>query len=251
MKTTVRKNEFTLQFIEQASKCDTKADLKILIESLKDVIDFSVWSCTLVVYDQEVKSHFNINTFPKLWTVEYVLRRYYKVDPIVLKNFSPKSLGKYQFWSNTFEECKKEATDNSNKQISFIEKSKKFSELKNGITIGCQNNFNQEGLVFSIAGPNIEDTQDNQTILSSIVYYILVAIDNTQTKLRGNILTQQETKCIDQAQRGFTNIEIAKILSIKQSTVKTHMDNAYRKLDASNRANAVAIALSKKLIKHI
>ena len=246
-----RHDDFILKFIENANQCESKEGLKTLIESLKEVIDFTIWSCTLVVYDKEVKSHFNISTFPKLWAVEYVLKRFYKIDPIVLKNYSHEHLGKYQYWDKTFEECKGQTTRLAQKQVSFMRQAQKYSDLQHGITIGCQNSLSKEGLVFSIGGPNLEDTKSNQTILSSVVYYILVALDNTQAKIRGKILTQQETRCIDQAQRGLTNIEIAEHFGIKPSTVKTHMDNAYRKLDAGNRANAVAIALSKKLIKHV
>jgi len=42
---------------------------------------------------------------------------------------------------------------------------------------------------------------------------------------------------------GNTNKEIARILGLQEITVKVHLRNIYRKMEASNRAQAVRIAL--------
>jgi DNA-binding NarL/FixJ family response regulator len=43
--------------------------------------------------------------------------------------------------------------------------------------------------------------------------------------------------------RGLTNKEIALQLGLKEITVKVHLQHAYRKIGASNRADAVRIIL--------
>ena len=86
-------------------------------------------------------------------------------------HFSPDHLGKYQYWDKTFEECEQRTIRTTKKQLLFIKQARKFTDLQHGITIGCQNSLSEEGLVFSIGGPNVEDTQSNQTILSSVIYY--------------------------------------------------------------------------------
>lgn len=55
-------------------------------------------------------------------------------------------------------------------------------------------------------------------------------------------LSIREQECLVLMARGMTNREIAKTLGIRDRTVKFHADNVMRKLGASTRAEAVAIA---------
>lgn len=64
---------------------------------------------------------------------------------------------------------------------------------------------------------------------------------------RGN-LTQRERDVMTLVARGLTGIEIANELSISPPTVESHVGNAMRKLGATNRAHATAIALHAGLI---
>jgi len=72
----------------------------------------------------------------------------------------------------------------------------------------------------------------------------------TPTSTPGPVTVEPETVLIEQLSErelevlrliaeGLTNREIAERLFIAVSTVKTHINNIYRKLDASNRAQAV------------
>lgn len=53
-------------------------------------------------------------------------------------------------------------------------------------------------------------------------------------------LSDRERDCLGFVAQGKSNWEISVILSISQSTVHTHVENAKRKLDARTRAQAVA-----------
>ncbi|WPS85893.1 LuxR C-terminal-related transcriptional regulator [Brevibacillus halotolerans] len=57
-----------------------------------------------------------------------------------------------------------------------------------------------------------------------------------------NILTKQETAILRILSTGLTNVEIAKELCISKETVKTHINNIFRKLDVSNRVQAASVA---------
>ena len=48
---------------------------------------------------------------------------------------------------------------------------------------------------------------------------------------------------------GPTNAEIASIFSIQEDTVKKHVNAVFERIGAANRAEAVAIALRKHLLK--
>lgn len=64
---------------------------------------------------------------------------------------------------------------------------------------------------------------------------------------RGN-LTQRERDVLALVATGLTGVEIASRLSISPPTVESHVGNAMRKLSATNRAHAIAIAMRAGLI---
>jgi PAS domain S-box-containing protein len=61
-------------------------------------------------------------------------------------------------------------------------------------------------------------------------------------------LTPRERQILALAAEGRSNQEIARQLVLSPATVKTHLQNIYRKLDAPDRAAAVASALRAGLI---
>ena len=73
-------------------------------------------------------------------------------------------------------------------------------------------------------------------------------IDNKNILLAGqdiNIkhLTKREKEYLSLMALGFTNYQIAFILSVTDSTVKKTLESIYNKLYASNRPNAIMIAI--------
>ena len=57
-------------------------------------------------------------------------------------------------------------------------------------------------------------------------------------------LTAREVEILTHTVRGLTNKDIANTLGLKEITVKVHLRNVYRKIGASNRAQAVRFAMS-------
>lgn len=62
-------------------------------------------------------------------------------------------------------------------------------------------------------------------------------------------LTSRQCEILDYVTRGFTNPDIAHTLGIRESSVKEHLMDIFGKIGAANRAEAVAIALRKQLLK--
>ena len=62
-------------------------------------------------------------------------------------------------------------------------------------------------------------------------------------------LTQRQIDILDGVTRGLSNVEIAKMLDISAPMVRDHLVVIFRKIGAANRAEAVAIALQKHLLK--
>jgi two-component system, NarL family, response regulator LiaR len=61
-------------------------------------------------------------------------------------------------------------------------------------------------------------------------------------------LTPREREVLDCIVKGMSNSEIAEVLSVSASTAKKHVTNILAKLDVSNRAQAVAVAMKQKLV---
>ena len=62
-------------------------------------------------------------------------------------------------------------------------------------------------------------------------------------------LSPRELQCLDLLARGHSNEGIAKCIGIKQPTVAMHLANARTKLKAGSREHAVAIAITKGLVR--
>ena len=75
-----------------------------------------------------------------------------------------------------------------------------------------------------------------------------LALDARAEAERSN-LTLREIQILEFLAEGKSNKEIASFLSISDETVKTHLKRLYEKLGASDRAQAVAIALRQNLIE--
>jgi DNA-binding CsgD family transcriptional regulator len=61
------------------------------------------------------------------------------------------------------------------------------------------------------------------------------------------LITDRQTEILRHVQMGKSNDEIAHLLNISPLTVKNHIQKILHKLDVSNRAHAVAKAMSLKI----
>jgi NarL family two-component system response regulator LiaR len=64
----------------------------------------------------------------------------------------------------------------------------------------------------------------------------------------GHDLTPRENQVLALMAEGLTNPEIAERLIISRSTARAHVSHILSKLGVSNRAEAVALALRRKLV---
>jgi DNA-binding CsgD family transcriptional regulator len=64
----------------------------------------------------------------------------------------------------------------------------------------------------------------------------------------GNLLTERERDVLRWISRGASNKSVAQKLSISPSTVRTHVESVFRKLECSTRAAATLKATQLGLI---
>jgi DNA-binding CsgD family transcriptional regulator len=64
----------------------------------------------------------------------------------------------------------------------------------------------------------------------------------------GPLLTGRESRILREISQGASNKQVARLLEISPSTVRTHVENIFRKLDCSTRAAAAFKAATLGLI---
>lgn len=65
----------------------------------------------------------------------------------------------------------------------------------------------------------------------------------------GRSLSPRETEILQLIAKGLTNPEVADVLSLSRSTIRTHLEHIYEKLEVTNRVEAVTEGLRKGLIE--
>jgi DNA-binding NarL/FixJ family response regulator len=94
----------------------------------------------------------------------------------------------------------------------------------------------------------VRTVADGDTFADPKIAGKLVALATGGRRAKGPFdLTVQEMRVLELLPRGLTNHEIGDRLGIGENTVKTHLRNLMRKLDARDRVEAAAIALREGL----
>ena len=65
----------------------------------------------------------------------------------------------------------------------------------------------------------------------------------------GKKLSARETEILQLIAKGISNNEAAQLLSLSKATIRTHLEHIYRKLEVTNRVEAVTEGLRKGLIQ--
>jgi LuxR family transcriptional regulator, quorum-sensing system regulator CviR len=174
-------------------------------------------------------------SYPAEWTDIYRSQNFVKVDPIT--NLERSGLF---FWKDVYREF---PPDNE-----FLSQATSFG-LSNGFShiIAGKSIF---GLM-SIADTTLSKSRRNRTIINTLAPHLhQLAAKLVHQKACREIprITPREREVLLWAMEGKTNWEISVILGISQESIKDYMTQILHKLDATNRAHAVAIALQNNLL---
>ena len=110
--------------------------------------------------------------------------------------------------------------------------------LKSGATGAVTKNLSNDELADAIRA-----TARGERMLSAEIESSLSEAESD------NGLTTRQREVLDSITRGLSNDDIAGMLGISKVRVKQHLAALYQKLGAANRAEAVAIALRRQLLK--
>ena len=83
---------------------------------------------------------------------------------------------------------------------------------------------------------------------SQITIILLGLIQKMKIVTHRKMLTPRETEVMDLVSQGKSNWDISRILGCSEHTISNHISSILKKLNASNRAHAVAKAIFKGVI---
>ncbi|MCA9508908.1 MAG: response regulator transcription factor [Myxococcales bacterium] len=70
----------------------------------------------------------------------------------------------------------------------------------------------------------------------------------TRTTELGMVLSMRELECLQIIAKGLNNTEAAQVLGISTTTIRTHLEHIYQKLDVNNRLEAVTEGIRQGII---
>ena len=120
--------------------------------------------------------------------------------------------------------------------------------LRNGIAFPAIHDGGALAVVELLAGEQIEMNESLKLSLTAIGHQLGGFLSQHRGDIIKHLLTARELECLQLAARGAAGPEIAQRLGIRPSTVKTHFEHVYSKLNVEHRSAAVAAALRLGLI---
>lgn len=188
-----------------------------------------------------------VSGYPTEWRDRYEANGYLNIDPTVahcMDEVLPLT------WDQLAE---KEASD---KTISaFMEQARTFG-LVSGVTLPIHGSAGEVGMLSLCGSESVDAAREHIREVLPDIHLLAVYVhqgvcglaDTGLLPFSRQQLTQREKECLLWAAEGKTSWETAQILGISERTVIFHLQNVSEKLGVSNRQQAVARAISQRLI---
>lgn len=229
-----------LEVVYNSSKCISELDLKRVGKSVHSLVGFEYGFGVYGSINDGPQKIINIQSCSSFLDY-YFSNNLYLIDPLAGEHY--KSF-KLQFWKNA----------HLNYPVSkSVQSELEQFNLNRGITYGTCDYGKSSGTVFTLAGDDLEQDKRTETIVSYIIQFLSETLRKISLKnkiLPNQIkLTSKEKEVLQWLKEGKTSWEIGVILQISERGVNFHISNIKKKLNCSNRTQAVAAALNRGLIQ--
>lgn len=228
--------------VHHCSACSSREGLELVVECLKVFVPFEFFTCVYAHIDggRMVEPFHVVNVnYPQEWMDIYLERKYHLIDPIIKQNFSSFNL---QYWADTYQ-C-------SPPDKEFLSTAEEFG-LRSGYTSGIRNLAGNRGGLFSFAGMELEKHEFFGAIIEVITPHLYQALERivcTDRQKKVPALSVREREVLKWVALGKTTWETSVIMNIGERTVKFHVYNLMKKLNAVTRTHAVALASDLGLV---
>jgi DNA-binding CsgD family transcriptional regulator len=196
-----------------------------------------------VVEGDTLLQHNVFTTYPASWIRHYQEAGHVAIDPVI-KRIAASNLP--VFWNDV----------SRGKKMHVVFDEARQHGLANGLTVavsGMQGSRAVLSMATDIAAeksPRHLSSTAGQALLTVLhVHEAIQRLDASAVASALPQLTPREKECLLWAAQGKTSWEIANILSVSERAITFHMVNATKKLDATNRRQAVVRAISLRLIE--
>jgi DNA-binding CsgD family transcriptional regulator len=183
-----------------------------------------------------------VATYPKEWQFRYFFKQYFTIDPVITHGRT----AMLPFDWDTL-------TSDDPAVIEFFADAIRHNVGRNGISIPVRNRRNTCSVVSfnsDVRRPEWESFKKLNMIrlqhLSALIDS--AAVVNSKLPTPQVQLSRREEQCLIWTARGKTHQEIAEILSLSASSVRTHLDTARHKLHCINLTHAVGVAVATGVI---
>ncbi|MBI1910755.1 MAG: autoinducer binding domain-containing protein [Deltaproteobacteria bacterium] len=226
-----------LDLIQTAVACKTEDDVNKVTYKLKELVCADMGVCALSEGTTKLLKIVNLN-WPGEWAGIYTSEELYKKDPVIKYNYDRKNAF---FWTEATEVY----SDRPNLEV--MDRASEFG-LRHGLSSGICGAGNKSS-IFSFASGKNNFTRHHLQIIDVVMPHIHQAfLRICESKaVTSHDLSAREMEVLRWMKEGKTNWEISIILNISERTVKFHVQNIERKLNAVNKAHAIAIALDSGL----
>ena len=215
------------------------APVKLAVKEFAGQLGFD-WFAYLSVCGPEIET---FSTYPRTWQVNYIKKQYATIDPVVQKARRSSSCFA---WSE-----RDLGQTLSPDQMRFLEEAADHG-IASGISVPVTAGFGRTVLLTLASSNQCDDCLVNCPLLAaSIASHVDVYVRRWRLEPMPAVavkLSPRETLCLSWMAKGKRMSEIAQIIGSKVRTVEFHLQNARRKLDASNATHAVALAVRQQLI---
>ncbi len=232
-----------LEIIHATLACRNDSDLTKLVARVKELVSADHGVCGIGVIKSgrlsSVKKIFNLD-YPEQWMQLYASKELYKVDPIVHHHMISE---KSYLWNEATEKLTEK------EDISFMCLARDFG-LRHGVAAGFKGGSTGLTSLFSFSGAGDRFRSHHKEILNALVPHVHIALERVCAieRKKSMDLSGREREVLAWVKEGKTNWEISMILSISERTVKFHVQNIEHKLNAVNKAHAIALAMEQGLV---
>jgi len=177
------------------------------------------------------------------WQLRCAAKGYYRIDPALAeatRTMQPVT------WSHA-------QTARHNPEVhQYFQEACEYGVVS-GISLPIRGGFGTKAVLTLASGHDhprpiaVRDASFAATAVT-MVYVRLHNLDWPEVTNTESPLSPRELHCLGWASMGKTKAEIARVLDLSVSTVRCYLDNARRKLGASNMPHAIRLAASRNLL---
>lgn len=235
-----------LEVINSTAFCNSQEGIRAILERLQGLVsaDYSICGIGKGNLSGLYGPPLIINgNYPMEWLQVYGGDELYFIDPLILHNFTNPGP---QLWEDTYSIYREKL---SNTYLA----SQDFG-LKYGVSGGLYTETTQTNSLFSFSAPGKNFGEHHKSILAAVTPHIhqaLVRVFRVSSTHQSEPLSEREKEIMYWVKEGKTNWEISTILDISERTVKFHVQNIERKLNAVNKAHAVAIQMEQEAVDQL